>query len=224
MLTSREAAAIIDISAVRTGDALPDIERTVKIAKQYRFINVHVLPCWIPELARLLKGERDIFIGSPVGFPSGAHSADTKSFEAKQMLHDGVQEMDIMMNVGKFKNKEYAYIKNELGALVGLARGNALTKVIIEIDALSDLEILKACDLVIESGADFVKTGTGWLQRNVNLDQINKIKRHCGSAIKVKAAGGIRTKEEFLALVDMGVERMGINTASAIEIVSSFDD
>jgi deoxyribose-phosphate aldolase len=224
MITAREAAGMIDISAVRTGDTLPDIKRTVAIAKQYRFINVHALPCWISELARCLKGEKGIFVGGPVGFPSGAHTTDVKLFEARQMLHDGVQEMDIVMNVGKLKNREYDYVEKELKSLVDLARGKALTKVIIEIDALSDEEMMKACDLVIECGADFVKTGTGWLQRKVNLDRVRDLKRHCGTEIKVKAAGGIRTREEFLALVDMGVERMGINTTSAIAIVSSFND
>ncbi len=220
---SSEAAAMIDISTVRTAHTLKDIEEAVRYAKQYRFINVHVLPCWVKTLSEMLKDTDGVYVGSPVGFPSGAHSTGAKVVEASRLLDDGVQEMDVMMNIGKLKNAEYEYCKTELKRIVGMARGGALVKVIIEINALTDYEMLKACDIVMESGADFVKTGTGWISGNANLERIYRIKQHCADAVKVKAAGGIRTVEEFLSLVEMGVERMGINTKSAIKIVRSFE-
>lgn len=218
-----EAAAMIDISAVRTHHSLKDIQDVVSYAKQYKFINVHVLPCWVSTLALLLKDVDGVFVGAPVGFPSGAHTTQTKILEAVQLLNDGVQEMDIVMNIGKLKNAEYHFVQDELSQIISLAKGRALTKVIIEINLLSDYEMLKACDLVIASGADFVKTGTGWVPGNANIKRIKSIKAHCGSSIKVKAAGGIRSVNDFLSLVDLGVERMGINTASALNIVRSFD-
>jgi deoxyribose-phosphate aldolase len=94
-------------------------------------------------------------------------------------------------------------------------------KVIIEINTLTDQEMLKACDLVMESGADFIKTGTGWIPGDANIERIRKIKEHCGARIRIKAAGGIRTLEEFMKLAEMGVERMGINMQSAVEIVQA---
>ena len=100
---------------------------------------------------------------------------------------------------------------------------NILTKVIIEINCLTDEEMLKACELVIASGADFVKTGTGWVPAPLDLERIRKIKDFTRGKIKLKVAGGIRTKEDFLAMVDMGVERFGIGTKSALEIVQSFE-
>ena len=98
----------------------------------------------------------------------------------KELLKDGVQEMDIVMNIGKLKNKEYDYVLNELKRIVELAKGKALVKVIIEINTLDDKEMFKACDLVIESGADFVKTGTGWVPGpgGANIERIRKLKKH----------------------------------------------
>jgi len=222
-MNSKEAAAMIDISAVRTGNTMSDILEIVSYAKKYRFINVHVLPCWVSELSGLLKDVDGVYVGSPVGFPAGANRKEIKLLEAEQLLEDGVQEMDIVMNIGKFRSGDFEYVSDELHQIIDKARGKALTKVIIEINALNDTEMLKACDLVMESGADFIKTGTGWIPGTANIDRIKMIKEHCGNRIKVKASGGIRTKEEFLKLADLGVERMGINAKSAIGIVEAMD-
>ncbi|EOS78387.1 deoxyribose-phosphate aldolase [Dorea sp. 5-2] len=223
MISAAEAARLIDISAVRTHHTLADMEELVEYAKKYRFINVHVLPAWVSELARRLRDVEGVYVGSPVGFPSGAHCTSVKLLEAQQLLQDGVEEMDIVMNVGKFKNREYTYVQEDLRKIIGIKNEGVLTKVIIEINTLNDDEMLKACEIAIKSGADFVKTGTGWVPGNANIERIRKMKEYCGKDIKIKAAGGIRTQEEFLALYEMGVERMGINTRSALEIVGSFE-
>lgn len=223
-MTAKEAARLIDISAVRTHHTLADIQQVVDIAKKYRFINVHSLPCWTPVVSDMLKDEADIYVGAPVGFPGGAHKTCVKVLEAKELVKDGVQEMDIVMNVGKFKNKEYDYVLDELNQVIDVAPENVLTKVIIEINCLTDREMIDACKLVMETRADFVKTGTGWVPGDANLKRIEMIKRVTDGKIKVKAAGGIRTREEFDTLLDMGVERFGINTKSALEIVSSFEN
>ena len=119
-------------------------------------------------------------------------------------------------------NKEYDYVLNELRKIIDATPEDVLTKVIIEINVLNDKEMERACELVIDSGADFVKTGTGWVSGDANIKRIKMIKKICGSRIKVKAAGGIRKPQEFIELCDMGVERMGINTKSAIKIVEHF--
>ena len=108
-MTAREAARMIDISAVRTHHSYTDILCVVDIAKQYGFINVHSLPCWTKTVSELLKDEPEIYVGAPVGFPGGAHKTSVKMLEAQELIRDGVEEMDIVMNVGKFKNKEYGY-------------------------------------------------------------------------------------------------------------------
>lgn len=222
-MTAFEVAQKIDISAVRTHHTMRDIEEIVAYAKQYKFINVHVLPSWIKVLAPMIADEPDVYVGAPCGFPSGAATTETKIIEAQQMILDGVEEMDIVMNVGKFKNKEYDYVAKELAAVLAVAPDYVKTKVILEINCLTDEEMLRACEMVIDSGADFIKTGTGWVPGDANIERIRKIKQATQGRIKVKAAGGIRTREEFDALLDMGVERFGINTASALSIVESFD-
>lgn len=222
-MNAKEAARMIDISAVRTHHNIEDIKEVVKIAKEYQFINVHALPNWVADLSELLKDEKEVYVGAPVGFPGGGHKTSVKIQEAKELIKDGVQEMDIVMNVGRFKNKEYDYVLDELNQIIALAPPEVKTKVIIEINCLTDEEMDEACRLVMKTKADFIKTGTGWVPGDANVERIRRIKKLTAGKIMIKAAGGIRTREEFDALVEMGVERFGINTKSAMDIVKSFE-
>jgi len=225
-LNAKEVAGMIDISAVRTHHSLEDIKYLVEIAEKYRFINVHVLPSWVSILAPMLKDIDGVYVGAPVGFPGGSHRTETKLLEAMLLIEDGVQEMDIVMNVGKFKNREYDYVLRELKQIVGVARESETclkTKILIELNCLKDSELPKVCEIVAQSGADFLKTGTGWVPGDANIERIAKIRELLDPRVKIKAAGGIRTKEEFLKLLDIGVERFGINTKSAMEIVKAFE-
>jgi len=213
---------MIDISAVRTHHSIKDIKTLIQYAKKYRFINVHVLPVWVSLVADLLKEEKDILVGSPVGFPSGGHSREIKVQEAKRLIIDGVQEMDMVINVGKLKSGEYNYVLDEIKEIVDIS-GSIPLKVIIEINCLTDNEIKKACKLVIKGGANYIKTGTGWIPGDANIERIKMIKQFIGDDIKIKAAGGIRTKVEFLKLYEIGIRRFGINLKSAIKIVNLFN-
>lgn len=222
MLNSYNVARMIDISAVRTHHSMEDIKTLIQYAKKYRFINVHVLPAWVSLVADLLKEEKDILVGSPVGFPSGGHSREIKVQEAKRLIIDGVQEMDMVINVGKLKSGEYNYVLDEIKEIVDIS-GSIPLKVIIEINCLTDNEIKKACKLVIKGGANYIKTGTGWIPGDANVKRIKMIKQFIGDDIKIKAAGGIRTKVEFLKLYEIGIRRFGINLKSAIKIVNLFN-
>jgi deoxyribose-phosphate aldolase len=221
-MTIKDAARLIDISAVRTNHSLKDIQEVIGIAQKYRFINVHSLPCWTKTVSELLKNDPDVLVGAPVGFPGGGHATKVKMLEAEQLIADGVQEMDIVMNVGRFKNREFNDVSEELKQIIRLAPHNVLTKVIIELNCIDDNELEDVCRLVIDSGADFLKTGTGWVPGSANIDRIARIKDLTRGKIKVKAAGGIRTREEFDALLALGVERFGINTISALNIIESY--
>ncbi|MDR1292000.1 MAG: deoxyribose-phosphate aldolase [Clostridiales Family XIII bacterium] len=217
----REAARLIDISAVRTHNTAADVRECVRVAGEYGFINVHSLPAYTSLVAELLADEPDIYVGAPVGFPGGGHRIETKMREAELLASDGVQEMDIVMNVGRFKDGDHAYVLDELKQVMAVVPGDIVKKVIIEINVLTDDEMLLAAGLVIESGADFLKTGTGWVPGGANVGRIEKIKGVTKGYVKVKAAGGIRTRGEFDALLALGVERFGINTRSALDIVRS---
>ena len=223
ILTGKEAAAMIDISLVRTQHTISDIRDVVELAKKYRFINVHVLPCWFANLAEMLHDVGGVYVGSPVGFPSGAATTLTKVVEAEQLIRDGVEEMDVVMNIGKLKAGDDTYVRNELREIIGMTNGKVKTKVIIEQSVLDEKELFHACDLVVDSGADYIKTGTGWIPAPLDLKRIQEIKSHCGSKIKLKVAGGVRTRKEFISLVEMGVERVGINAVSALQIVTELN-
>jgi deoxyribose-phosphate aldolase len=142
--------------------------------------------------------------------------------EAQQLIEDGVQEMDIVMNIGRFKNKEFGVVSDELKQIIRLAPDGVLTKVIIELNCLNDDELKDVCEIVIDSGADFLKTGTGWVPGDANIQRIAKIKDYTHGKILLKAAGGIRTREEFDSLFALKTERFGINITSALAIVESF--
>jgi deoxyribose-phosphate aldolase len=217
-LSARDIARMVDISAVRTPHGESEIRDMVDNARKYRFFAVHVLPCWVEFLRDLLAGEKDIMIGAPVGFPSGAHRTEIKVAEARLLIQDGVQEMDMVLNVGKLHSGAVDYVLNDIRSVVGEA-GAMPVKVIIEAPYLNADEIKKACELCIAAGAAFIKTSTGWVPNGSTLEMIKLITGFVGGAIKVKAAGAIRDLDTLLKMRRMGVARFGINLNSAMEIV-----
>ena len=219
-LTARDIARLTDISAVRTPHGEAEIRDMVASAKRYGFYAVHVLPCWMSFLRGLLEGSPEVLAGGPVGFPAGAHRTDIKVAEARALVADGVQEMDLMLNVGKLRSGDRRYEEEDIRAVVGAAGGRPV-KVIIEAPLLTDDQIKTACDLCIKGGAVFVKTSTGWLPNGSTLPMIRLISAHVGKAIKIKAAGGIRDVQSIVEMRRLGVERFGINLQTAVQIVEA---
>jgi deoxyribose-phosphate aldolase len=219
-LTAREVARLIDISAVQAPHGAREIRDLVGNAKEFHFIAVHVLPCWVTFLKELLADSPDILIGAPVGFPAGAHRREIKVAEAKLLLHDGVQEMDMMLNVGKLRSGEYGYCEEEIREVVQTA-GEVPVKVILEVHYLNREQLKRACEVCIKAGAAFVKTATGWAASGATLDVVQFITSFVGAAIKVKAAGNIRTLDTLVKMHRMGVSRFGINLNSSMDIVRS---
>ena len=219
-LTARDVAKLIDISAVQAPHGAAEIRALVDNAKEFHFMAVHVLPCWVTFLKELLSDSPDILIGAPVGFPSGAHRTEIKVAEARLLLQDGVQEMDMMLNVGKLRSGEYRYCEEEIHAVVQTA-ADVPVKVILEVHYLSRDQLKKACEMCINAGAAFVKTATGWAASGATLDVVQFITSFVGAAIKVKAAGSIRNLETLVKMYRMGVSRFGINLNSSMDIVRS---
>jgi deoxyribose-phosphate aldolase len=217
-LHSKDIARLIDISAVQTPHGKKEIVELVKYAKEHSFIAVHVLPCWVTFLKSMIFAEDDILIGSPVGFPSGGHRTEIKVAETKQMLIDGVQEIDMMMNVGMLRSANYDYVEDDIRAVV-TAAGELPVKVIIETYYLTDDEIKKSCELCINAGAEFIKTSSGWAREGATLKNISLITSFAGDAIKVKAAGGVRDLDTLVKMYKMGVTRFGINVHSSKSII-----
>jgi len=219
-LKPEEIARLIDVSTVRTPHGEAEIKQLVMYAKEYRFISVHALPCWVPLLSDLLSADPDIYVGAPIGFPSGAHKTRTKLTETEQLLADGAQEMDLMMNVGMLRSGRLNYVEDEIKAIVQIA-GDVEVKVILEVHCLTDDEIKKACELCIKAGAAFVKTSTGWMPTGATLETVSLISNFVGNAIKIKAAGGIRDLNTLAKMYAMGVVRFGINVQASMDLISA---
>ncbi len=218
LLTPEKLARLIDISAVRAQHGEREILDMVRRAKEHRFVAVHVLPAWVGFLRAQLAGERDILVGAPVGFPSGGHTTAIKVAEAQGLIADGVQELDMVLNVGKLRSGQHAYVEQDIRAVVEAA-GALPVKVILEVHHLTADEIKRACELAIAARATFVKTSTGWAPSGATLETVRLITSFVGSAIQVKAAGSIRKLETVVAMLKMGVTRFGVNLDSSVEIL-----
>jgi len=217
-LTAEDIARMIDVSAVRAVHGEAEIRELVSHAKQFPFAAAHVLPCWVSLLKQLLAGSTDTRIGAPVGFPSGAHRTEIKLAEAKLLIEDGVQEMDLMLNVGMLRSGRHQYVEDEIRVIVQAA-GSIPVKVILEVCYLTPDEIKRACELCIRAGAAFIKTSTGWAPCGATLEAVSLITSFVGDAIQVKAAGGIRDLDTLLQMHRMGVSRFGINLQASLEII-----
>lgn len=217
-LTAQSIARLIDISAVQAPHGKTEIRQMVRAAREHRFIAVHVLPCWVRFLREELAGAEGILIGAPVGFPGGGHRTEIKLAEARMLVQDGVQEMDMMLNVGRLRSGDRSYCEDEIRAVVQAVRPVPV-KVIIEVHYLDREQIREACEACISAGAAFVKTATGWAPSGATLEVVQYITSLVGERIKVKAAGSIRSLDTLVKMYRMGVSRFGINLKTAVEIV-----
>jgi deoxyribose-phosphate aldolase len=209
---------MIDISAVQASHGEKEVRELVDYAQMYHFGAVHVLPCWVKLIKELLPEGSSTLIGSPVGFPSGAHKKVVKILEARELIEDGVSELDIMINISMLRSGYYDYVEDEIKSLIGIA-GRIPVKVLLETYYLTEDEIKKACELSIKGGAAYVKTSTGWAPSGASREVISLITSFVGKSIKVKASGGIRCLADFVDLYKMGVSRFGINLKASIDII-----
>jgi deoxyribose-phosphate aldolase len=217
-LDPRDLAALIDISAVQAFHGEQDVRKLAEIAGAEGFVAAHVLPGFVPLLRSLLPHGGTTMVGGPVGFPSGGHTTKTKVAEATNLVSDGAQELDLMINVGRLKSNDLAYVRADVRAVVEAIAPVPL-KVILELVHLTDDEIRKGAAIVAESGAAFVKTGTGWTPNATTPEKLRLIIETVDGAVEVKASGGIRSLEAIVEMVRIGVTRFGINTNVAVDLV-----
>ena len=217
-LTAGELAAMIDVSAVQAFNSEQDVRELAEIAVRRGFIMAHALPHFVPLLRSLIPRGGQTKVGGPVGFPSGGHSTATKIVEAQELVRFGVEEIDLMMNIGRLKSGDVGYVQHEIASVVEAVQPIPV-KVIIEESRLSDDEVRKACDAVVRGGAAFVKTGTGWTSRPATIERVALIARTVQGAVQIKASGGIRDLDTVSQMVALGVTRFGINVHVAVELV-----
>jgi len=218
----KNVARMVDISGVRADVTLGELNQIVAAAKHYRFICAFAMPCFTPRLVEMLRDEPDIMVGGTVGFPSGADTTQQKVFGTREQLAAGVHELDMVINIGALKSGLNELVYNDIRAVVDAAEGKP-TKCILEIAYLTDDEIRRGAELAVRAGVAFVKTGTGWAGKPTTVETIRIIRQTIGNAARIKAAGGVRTLDAMLAMVDAGCSRFGIGLRSIISIMKEVD-
>lgn len=192
------------------------VEAICAEAVQYGFASVCVNQYRTKMVAELLK-DSDVKTCTVIGFPLGAVSTEVKMFEAEQALKDGADEIDMVINIGALKDKNYNYVLDDIKNVKKVCTSKTL-KVIIETCLLTDDEKIKACELAVTAGADYVKTSTGFSTGGAAVHDVSLMKRTVGSLARVKASGGIHTREEADSMIKAGADRLG--TSATIKIVS----
>ncbi|WP_203638530.1 deoxyribose-phosphate aldolase [Levilactobacillus wangkuiensis] len=194
-----------------------DIDRIVREAKENNFRSVMINPYWVAYAHKQLA-DTDVNTDTVIGFPLGANTTAIKVAEVLQAVQDGVDEIDVVMNIGEFKSGHLDAVTADLKAVIDAAHAhNKLAKVIIETALLSDEEIMQASELVANAGAEFVKTSTGFSTRGASVKDVVLMKKGVGDRIKVKASGGVHSKEEAEAMIDAGASRLG--TSSGLKVI-----
>ncbi|WP_353722555.1 deoxyribose-phosphate aldolase [Dyadobacter sp. 676] len=213
-------SAYIDHTLLAPTASETDIRKICEEAWTHQFKAVCVAPTYVPYVVGMLEFcPIRIQVATVIGFPMGYSTAAVKLTEAREALRNGATELDVVMNLSRFKSMAYLSIREELKQLAELAHAeNALLKVIIETAYLDSFELYTACEICAEAKADFVKTSTGFAPTGANAETVRQMRSILPVEVKIKASGGIKTYEQAIALIDAGAERIG--TSSGVAIVT----
>ncbi len=206
----------IDHTILKPETTKDQVIQTCKEAIQYGFFAVCVNPWFIPLVASQLYGTA-VKADATIAFPLGSSMTDVKVFETKDAIRNGAQEVDLVINIAALKSGDHTCVERDIEAVVAAARGKALVKVILETCLLSDVEIVTACQLAKNAGANFVKTSTGFNVAGATVAHVTLMRKTVGNAIGVKASGGIRTYQAALEMINAGATRIG--TSAGVNII-----
>jgi len=220
-ILKKDLAKMIDHTLVKPTATEDDVAKLREEAEKYRFGSVCVNPTYVSLATRLLK-ETDVKVCSSVGFPFGVTLPEVKAFEARRAVENGACEIDMVINIGALKSKDYETVKRDIEAVVAVKRSqnDVVVKVIIEAGCLTAEEKVMACKLARAAGADFVKTSTGFIEGGATVEDVRLMRETVGEDMGVKASGGIRTFEQALAMIEAGANRIG--TSSGVVIIEGF--
>ncbi len=210
-----EIAGIIDHSLLKPTAASEDIKKLCDEARQFEFYSVCINPFFVSMAKELLSGS-DVKITTVVSFPFGMTLPEAKAYEAAKAVSAGADELDIVMNIGMAKTGRWDIVKNDISDVISATKGR-IRKIIIEACYLNNAEKIKATETVLESGAEFIKTSTGFGTGGATVEDIRLIKSIAGNACKIKAAGGIKTLSQIKDMISAGAERIG--TSSSVDIM-----
>lgn len=220
-MEKKDLAQMVDHTQLRAYAVKEDFEKLCKEAADYGFKMVAINSYPVELCSELLKGT-GVHVGAAIGFPLGQTTIENKVHETKQAIENGADEIDYVINIGKLKEKDYDYIEREMTEIVKACREkNILSKVIFENCYLTDDEKIKVSEIAAKVKPDFIKTSTGFGTGGATLEDVKLMKSIVKDEVKVKAAGGIRDLDTFLAMVEAGAERIG--TSAGIEIMNEYD-
>lgn len=216
MYTKEEVAKTIDHAVLKPEQTLADLKSNAEMCIANKVFSMCVKPCDVPTAVELLK-DSDVKVSCVLSFPHGADATPVKVFQAEQAVKDGVDEIDMVMNIGRFMQGDNDYVRRDIEAVVDVAhKNNVLVKVIQESGFLSLEQVAKACELSYEAGADFVKTSTGFGPGGAKPEYIEVMLKTVGDKMQVKPSGGIRDWETAVAFLKQGANRLGVGSTEAV--------
>lgn len=213
-ITKETMASMIDHTILKASATEEMIESLCEEAIRYNFASVCINPGFVKFAAGKLSNS-NVKVCTVIGFPLGANSLETKTFEAAKAVEDGAQEIDMVINVGMLKSGNLKYVEDEISGVVKASKG-ALVKVIIETCFLTDEEKVTACKIAKKAGANFVKTSTGFGTGGATVSDVALMRKTVGASMGVKASGGVRSLNEALAVIEAGANRIGTSSGAAI--------
>ena len=216
MYTKQEVAATIDHAALKPSMTDDDIRENCELGLKYGVASVCVRPTDVPLAHEMLK-DSDVKVSVVVGFPHGTARSETKALEARLAIEDGAQEIDMVMNVGKFLSGDYDLVQKEIEAVVAEAKPKGvLVKVIMETCYLSNEQVVKACRISEAAGADYVKTSTGFGDGPATPEVVDIMIKTVGETMKIKPSGGIRSWETAVGYLKQGADRLGVGSTEKV--------
>lgn len=214
--TKEEILSKVDHTLLKPEATWPQVQTLCDEAMACHTASVCINTCYVKQAADYMAGR--VPVCCVVGFPLGAMDTASKCFEAKTAVQNGAAEVDMVINIGRLKNKEYDAVREDIAA-VKKAVGDKILKVIIETCLLTDEEKIKMCDIVPEAGADFIKTSTGFSTAGATFEDIALFAKHVAGRCKIKAAGGISTVADMDKFLDLGADRLG--TSRAVKLLTA---
>lgn len=211
----KEILGMIDHTILKPEATKEMVKSLCEEAMEYGFAAVCVNPYYVKLCKDILKGS-DVKIATVIGFPLGANTSEVKAFETKNAIDNGCDEVDMVINMGALKDKDYSTVREDIKAVVDAAKNKAVVKVIIETSLLNHEEKIKACELSKEAGADFVKTSTGFSTGGATVEDVKLMKEIVGDKLEVKASGGIRDLETAKKMIEAGATRLGASSGVKI--------
>ena len=217
MNTLQNLSKYIDHTLLKPSATKKEIEILCNQAIKYNFMSVCINPIHVSFCSKILNNS-NIKICTVIGFPLGANKSNQKCIETSNAINEGAQEIDMVMNIGAFKDKNYEFVLSEIQSIVQAANNN-IVKVIIETGLLNKYEIIKACNIINNSKADFIKTSTGFIKEGATIQKIKLIKKYIIPEKKIKASGGIKTISKVRDMLNAGANRIG--TSASIKIMEA---